>query len=179
MVLVHEVGFVAVRRSPLPFFCSPTSMNPPGCQLFEFRARKMRYEPSRAILQRAPLNLWIALIPHRFEMVSMLVAFRLSTEPLVPSSKGRFETIQPLSSRSIASWEYLAVFLSNAARKFDWESQQIVSSINIYNIDIDVQYWYTILIMMSNINIQYLVRVCFKFKWSTVLAEFFLTQKSS
>ena len=53
----HEVGFVAGRRPPLPFFCSPTSMNPPGCQLSEFRARKMRYEPSRAILQRAPLNL--------------------------------------------------------------------------------------------------------------------------
>ena len=105
VVLVQEAWFVAVavRRSPPFFFCScPASMNAPGCQLFEFRARKMRYDPSRAILQRAPLNLWIALTPQRFEMVSMLVAFRLSTEPLVPSSKGRFETIQPLSSRSNA-----------------------------------------------------------------------------
>ena len=53
----HEVGFVAGRRPPLPFFCSPTSIKPPGCQQSEFRARKMRYEPSSAILHRAPFNL--------------------------------------------------------------------------------------------------------------------------
>ena len=72
VVLVQEAWFVAVavRRSPPFFFCScPASMNAPGCQLFEFRARKMRYDPSRAILQRAPLNLWIALTPQRFEML--------------------------------------------------------------------------------------------------------------
>ena len=115
VVLVQEAWFVAVavRRSSLSFLCScPASMNAPGCQLFEFRARKMRYDPSRAILPRAPLNLWIAFTPQRFEMVSIFVAFRLSTVPLVPSSKGMFDTTQPLSSMSNASWAYLADFLS-------------------------------------------------------------------
>ena len=74
MVLVQVAWFVAVadRRSLLPLFCScpdPASMSAPACQLFEFRARKIRYDPSKAILERAPLNLLIALTPQRFEMV--------------------------------------------------------------------------------------------------------------
>ena len=106
---------VADRRTLLPLFCccpDPASMSAPACQLFEFRAKKILYDPSRAILERAPLNLLIALTPQRFDKVSIFVAFRLSTMPLVPSSKGMFDTTQPLSSMSNASWAYLADFLS-------------------------------------------------------------------
>ena len=117
MFPVQEARFDAVadRRLLLPLFCTcppPASMRAPACQLFELLARKIRYDPSRAILERAPLNLLIALIPHRFEMISKLTEFLLSTEPLVPNSRGMFETVQPLSSMSNASWAYLVDFLS-------------------------------------------------------------------
>ena len=115
MVLVQMAWFDAVadRRTLLPLFCScpdPASMSAPACQLFEFRAKKIRYDPSKAILERAPLNLLIALTPQRFDKVSIFVAFRLSTVPLVPSSKGMFDTTHPLSSISKASWAYLDLF---------------------------------------------------------------------
>ena len=89
MFPVQEARFDAVadRRLLLPLFCTcppPASMRAPACQLFELLARKIRYDPSRAILERAPLNLLIALIPHRFEMISKLTEFLLSTVPLVP-----------------------------------------------------------------------------------------------
>ena len=66
MVLVQMAWFDAVadRRTLLPLFCccpDPASMSAPACQLFEFRAKKILYDPSRAILERAPLNLLIAL----------------------------------------------------------------------------------------------------------------------
>ena len=116
MFPVQEARFDAVAdRLLLPLFCTcppPASMRAPACQLFELLARKIRYDPSRAILERAPLNLLIALIPHRFEMISKLTEFLLSTEPLVPSSRGMFETVQPLSSMSNASWAYLVDFLA-------------------------------------------------------------------